>query len=253
MDSTFTDTRTQDRSRKHKHGSKSKGKGRAEADPYGGGGVGGEGKSLAYNVPQLSSDRSSQGDYYQNYSHYGSGGEQPYGTGSYVVQGGYGGQGGHAPSQGKSLYVMISGSHTYWSIHKYRDSAPVPLAHNTLPREASPISPLKQLSAAPTGTSIHSAGTCTSKEAEAEDHRQVVSDEAQVLLAYWLINNLTDRGSTYQAAAGDALSPPKSHSKSTKSDVIRGIPANSEYLDGSESDRPHYHKPSRPNTFRVPS
>ncbi|KKY30539.1 hypothetical protein UCDDA912_g09520 [Diaporthe ampelina] len=40
------------------------------------------------------------------------------------------------------------------------------------------------------------------------------------------------RGSTYQAAPGDDLAPLKSHSKSTKSDVIRGIPANSEYLDG---------------------
>lgn len=168
VDSTFADSRAQDRSRKHKHGSKTKGKGRAEADPYGGGGgcVGGEGKSLAYNVPQLSSDRSSQGDYYQNYSHYGSGGGQAYGTGSYAGQGGYGAQGGHAPSQGQSLYVIFPGSHTYWSIHKYRDSAPVPL-----PREAFPISPSKPLSAAPTGTSNHSPGTCTSKEAVVEGHR----------------------------------------------------------------------------------
>lgn len=71
-----------------------------------------------------------------------------------------------------------------------------------------------------------------------ESHRQVVSSKVQVLLALWLMNNLTDRGSTYQAAVGDDLAPSKSHSKSNKSDVIRGIPANSEYLDGSESNRP---------------
>lgn len=88
----------QDRSRKHKHGSKSKGKSRVEADPYAGGGS--DSRSLAYNVPQLSSDRSSQGDYYQNYSHYPSGSGQSYGPGSYAGQSGYGEQ--FAPGQGQS-------------------------------------------------------------------------------------------------------------------------------------------------------
>ncbi|KAI7777401.1 hypothetical protein LA080_003553 [Diaporthe eres] len=171
MDSTFTDTRTQDRSRKHKHGSKTKGKSRAEADPYGGGG--GEGKSLAYNVPQLSSDRSSQGDYYQNYSHYGSGGGQPYGTGSYSGQGGYGVQGGHAPIQVEATVGSTDGDLQSLTRDMYEQGG---------------------------GGGGPSIGY---------------------------------RGSTYQAAAGDDLAPPKSHSKTTKSDVIRGIPANSEYLDGN--------------------
>lgn len=174
---TYTDTRSQDRSRKHKHSSKSKGKGRTEADLYGGGG--GEGNSLARNVPQVSSDRSSQDDYYQNYSHYGSGGGQPHGTGSNAAQSGYGGQGGHALSQGQSLHVVYPGSRTHWSICKRRDSTQVPL-----PREASPVSPLKPISAAPTGTSTHSPEACTSREAELEGLRQVVSDKAQEMLAH---------------------------------------------------------------------
>lgn len=99
VDSNFADSRSQDRSRKHKHSGKSKGKGRADTDPYGGTG---DGKSLAYNVPPPSSDRAPQGDYYQNYSHYGSTTGQSYRSNSYTGQSDYGGQGGYTPSQGQS-------------------------------------------------------------------------------------------------------------------------------------------------------
>lgn len=193
MDSTFTDTRTQDRSRKHKHGSKTKGKSRAEADPYGGGG--GEGKSLAYNVPQLSSDRSSQGDYYQNYSHYGSGGGQPYGTGSYSGQGGYGVQGGHAPSQ----------------VSRFGTSPTA--TTQSAPRSFPDIS-----------VEATVGSTDGDLQSLTRDMYEQGGGGGGPSIGY--------RGSTYQAAAGDDLAPPKSHSKTTKSDVIRGIPANSEYLDG---------------------
>ena len=174
VDSSFADSRTQDRSRKNKHNSKGKGKGRGGKDSYG---AAGEGKSLTYNVPQLGGDRTSQGDYYPNYSHYGPSSGQPYRTSSYAGQSDYGGQGGNAPSQGQSRSVELSGIGTYLSVHKLHDSTPVPLAqHPLLLRETSPICPLKPLPAARMGTSNLSPEACTSKEVEVEGRRQVVSE-----------------------------------------------------------------------------
>ncbi|KAJ0117783.1 hypothetical protein J7T55_001983 [Diaporthe amygdali] len=60
----------------------------------------------------------------------------------------------------------------------------------------------------------------------------------------------TDRGSTYQAAARDDLSPLQSHSKSTRPDIIRGTPGNSEYLDGRYRVEPS-NKFEPGNVFKV--
>lgn len=174
MDPTFADNRNQDRSRKHKHSGKSKGKGRADTDPSGGAG---EGKSLAYNVPQHSSDMAPQGDYYQNYSHYGSATGQSYRTSSYAGQSDYGAQREYAPSQGQLQSVRLAGNDTDLSPRKRRHTVPAVLIHHPLPRETSPTFPLKPLWAAPMETWSLSLEICTSKEAEAEaeDRRQVVS------------------------------------------------------------------------------
>ncbi|KAH8764874.1 hypothetical protein F5883DRAFT_103521 [Diaporthe sp. PMI_573] len=199
MDPAFADSRSQDRSRKHKHGGKSKGKGRADTDLYGGAG---EGKSLAYNVPQPSSDRTPQDDYQQNYSHYGSATGQSYRTSSYAGQSDYGGQGGYATSQASR--------------------------YGTSPTSTSSSAPRNF-------PDLSVEATVGSTDGDLESFTRGMYEQGGggggQSTAY--------RGSTYQAAAGGNQAPPKSQSKSTKPDVIRGIPANSEYLDGSESSCTH--------------
>ncbi|KAG6355869.1 hypothetical protein INS49_015253 [Diaporthe citri] len=115
-----------------------------------------------------------------------------HGTGSYAGQGGYGGQGGQAPIQASRFGTSPTG---------------------TAPRSFPDISV---------------DATVGSTDGDLQSLTRGMYEQGGggggPSAGY--------RGSTYQTAAGDDLASPKSHSKSTKSDVIRGIPANSEYLDG---------------------